>query len=138
MGDELDFIIDKNETDAAIDKTKEKCDYIPRLGKEVCKASMEFVRNNVNTGIDTLNQPRSSSQKELDAFMNGTGLSVKYGDETQPTTRSATVPATQTSIITPTPATQTPTNPSRLELSKDERNELLNYFQAYNLPFDAK
>ena len=84
MGDEIDFIIDKNETDAAIGKTKEKCDYIPRLGKEVCKASMEFVRNNVNTGIDTLNQPRSSSQKELDGFMNGTGLSVKYGDEIQP------------------------------------------------------
>ena len=93
------------------------------MHQKFCDLSVATIETEIQEPKETLQSKQEEQNAWLDQFNNG-GLMVKQSDEapTQPTVKT----------------TQTPTKPSRLELSKDERNELLNYFQAYNLPFDAK
>ena len=128
MSSEYDKIYNPEKDDEQLKntfkQTKEVCKMAPKgQYQKFCDFSVAVIETGIQKPKETLQSKQKEQNAWLNQFNNG-GLMVKQSDEapTQPTVKT----------------TQTPTKPSRLELSKDERNELLNYFQAYNLPFDAK
>ena len=106
-----------------------KCDkiLINKLGKAVCKIGVKVTQKTTNSASTSIFKHQEEINEADDLIKNGSEtIGIKYGDETQPTTRPATVPATQTHE-----------EPSRLELNKYEQQEFRRYCDHYKLKFNS-
>ena len=81
---------EKEKIKNATDSGKKMCKAFGKFGKIVCKVGIKKGEEILNDGISSVEEHDMNANKELDGFMKGTGLSVKYGDEapTQPTAKT--------------------------------------------------